>query len=225
MNPASDSTTQADTPPMFAHGSGQARQYHARLVMHEGRRYCALTEAGAIWVTAAAGCLLQPAVGDVVLVSVTGANGYILSVLERGRPEQAAVMSVAGTLQLRAQNVEISASSELSLDAGASLHIKADAAQVDLDAARVRCQALSLQGAKLHSRWEQRVDIAQEHVTIASYSETHMGQSTRRITGHEEVTAASFRQSATQDWTVRAGTATLVGRNRAVVDGNSIQIG
>ncbi|MDN5842470.1 MAG: DUF3540 domain-containing protein [Alcaligenaceae bacterium] len=225
MNLAPESTIQTDAPPVPAHSSGQARQYHARLVMHEGRRYCALTNEGAIWLTAAAGCLLQPAVGDVVLVSVTGANGYILSVLERGRPDQTAVMSVPGTLQLRAQNVEVCARSELSLDAGSDLHIKADAAQVDLDAARVRCQALSLQGDALHSRWNQRVDIAQEHIAIASYSETHLGRSTRRIAGHEEVTAASFRQSATQDWTVRAGTATLVGRNRAVIDGNSIQIG
>src|SRR3546814_19676989 len=137
MNPAPESTIQTDPPPGPAHNNGQARQYHARLVMHEGRRYCALTEEGAIWVTAAAGCLLQPAVGDVVLVSVAGANnGYILSVLERGRPEQDAVMSVPGTLQLRARHVEICAPSELNLGDGGSLHINCDAPQTDMAACR-----------------------------------------------------------------------------------------
>src|SRR5690606_3243210 len=120
MNSATESiaepTIQADTVAGFPQHIGQARQYHARLVMHEGRRYCALTDEGAIWVAPAACCLLDPAVGDVALVSIAGTNGYILSVLERGRPEQAAVMSVPGTLQLRAENVAISAHSELSLD-------------------------------------------------------------------------------------------------------------
>src|SRR3546814_20722117 len=152
MNPAPESTIQTDPPPGPAHNNGQARQYHARLVMHEGRRYCALTEEGAIWVTAAAGCLLQPAVGDVVLVSVAGANnGYILSVLERGRPEQEAVMSVPGTLQLRARNVEICAHRELRLDAGASLNTNATAAKSDRYATRIADHTLPLHGEPLHS--------------------------------------------------------------------------
>src|SRR3546814_9921112 len=103
MNPTTTSPTLPDTDTALGVScdTGQARQYHARLVMHEGRRYCALTEEGAIWVVAAAGCLLQPAVGDVALVSVAGMGGYVLSVLERGRPDQAAVVSVQGTLRLQ----------------------------------------------------------------------------------------------------------------------------
>src|SRR5690554_3167572 len=93
---------EASLPKAFP-ANGPARQYHARLVMSDGRRYCALTGEGAIWVVPAAGCLLQPSVGDIALVSVTGGGaGYVLSVLERAKPEQDAVMSTPGTLRLQA---------------------------------------------------------------------------------------------------------------------------
>src|SRR3546814_15336834 len=123
MNPTTTSPTLPDTDTALGVScdTGQARQYHARLVMHEGRRYCALTEEGAIWVVAAAGCLLQPAVGDVALVSVAGMGGYVLSVLARGRPEQAAVVSVQGTLRLHAEKVNVAARQRPKLHPGPNL--------------------------------------------------------------------------------------------------------
>jgi hypothetical protein len=205
--------------------AGPARQYHARLVMRAGARYCALTEDGAIWVTAAAGCLLQPTVDDIALVSIVGAGGYILSILERGRPDRTAVMSLQGTLRLETGKLEVATPEGLSLDAGSSLHINTDAARFELGTAQVRCQTLGMEGANLLTRWDRRTDISGERTDIASYSEARFGQSTRRIAGHEEITAASFRQAVTRDWTVRAGTTTLVGRDRAMIDGDSIQIG
>src|SRR5690606_24001989 len=71
QNARQDSTVQ----PSAVRDDTPARQFHARLVMTDGRRYCALTGEGAIWVVPAAGCLLQPAVGDIALVSVSGPDG------------------------------------------------------------------------------------------------------------------------------------------------------
>src|SRR5690606_11422160 len=86
---------------------GAARQYHARLVMTDGRRYCALTGEGAIWVVPAAGCLLQPTVGDIALVSVSGPDGYVLAILERAQPDSEAVVSMQGALRVGAGKAEI----------------------------------------------------------------------------------------------------------------------
>lgn len=209
-----DASTASDVP----RAEGQARHYHARLLMCDGRRYCALTEEGAIWVVAAASCLLQPAVGDIALVSIAGTGGYVLSILERAHPEQDAVVSMPGTLRLHAEKVEIAAREALSIDAGASLKLKAATAGMQY-------QALSVEGEILQTRWKQRADVAKERIEIASYSETHSGRSIRRIATHEEVTAASFRQTVTRDWTVNAGTSGLMGRDRVAIDGNSVQIG
>src|SRR5690606_21331698 len=205
----------------------QARQYHARLVMQDGERYCALTDAGAIWVVAAAGCLLQPALGDIVLVSATGAKGYVLTVLEREHKDETAVLSVQGHARLRARGgrMEIAAEQGLAVDAGTGLVVSAQTAHVSVASAKVDCEALAISGTQMQSHWERRTDIAREHVEIAASSESHLGRSTRRIAGHEEVSADSSRQLVARDLTVRAGTATLVGRDRIAVDGDSVQIG
>lgn len=207
-----------DTVSELPRSSGPARHYHARLLMRDGRRYCALTDEGAIWVVMSAGCLLQPAVGDIALVSIASAGGYVLSILEHAQPDQDTVVSVPGTLRLHAGKVEVSARERLAIDAGESLQLKAGTA-------RMHYQSLNVEGASLYSRWTQRTDVSHEHIDSASYRETHSGRSIRRTTTHEEITAASFRQTVTRDWTVNAGTTSLVGRDRVVIDGNSVQIG
>src|SRR3546814_11646653 len=84
----------ANTDPRPPHG--QARQYHARLLIQEGRRYRALTDEGAIWTLAAAGRRLQPAVGDIALVIIMNGTGYVLTVLGRDDDSQVAGLAMEG---------------------------------------------------------------------------------------------------------------------------------
>ena len=195
--------------------------------MQDGDRFCALTDAGAIWVVAAAGCLLQPEVGDVVLISATGAKGYVLTVLERGNHDKTAVLSVQGDARLQAKDGRLQIVSErgVALEAGAELTVHAQQAHLSLDNARLHCDDLSVSGGQMQSTWDKRTDVAQEHIEIAASSEAHLGRSKRRIAGHEEVSAESSRQLVKRDLTIRAGTATLIGQNRVAVDGDSVQIG
>lgn len=201
-----------------AAGQGVARQYHARLLMRDGRRFCALTDEGAVWVVTAAGCLMQPEVGDTALVSVAGAGGYVLTILERAQPERDAVVAVPGGLRLEAQSVEVAAREGVGIEAGSELCIKAGAGRMHFD-------SLRLEGMKLHTSWTQRTEISKQRIDIASYSESHRGYSVRRIGTHEEVTAASMRQLVSRDWSVRAATAGLIGRDRVAIDGDAVQIG
>ncbi|AEC20871.1 hypothetical protein PT7_2331 [Pusillimonas sp. T7-7] len=185
----------ANTDPRPAHG--QARQYHARLLMQEGRRYCALTDEGAIWTMAAAGCLLQPAVGDIALVSIMNGTGYVLTVLERADDSQVAVLAMDGDTRLQVQDGKL----------------------------EIACQDMDVRGDRLTACWNQRTDIAIEHLEYAARSEAYLGRSTRRISGHEETSANSSRSVVQKDWTTLAGVATVVGKDRTVVDGDSVQIG
>lgn len=185
----------ANTNPQPVHG--QARHYHARLLMQEGRRYCALTDEGEIWTVAAAGCLLQPAVGDIALVSIMNGTGYVLTVLERADNNHVAVLAVQGDTRLQVQNGKL----------------------------EIACQDMDVRGGRLTTRWNQRTDIAIEHLEYAARSEAYLGKSTRRISGHEETSADSSRSVVQNDWTTLAGTATVVGKDRMVVDGDSVQIG
>jgi len=196
-----------------------AQQYHARLLMCDGERYCALTEDGAVWVKAADGCLMRPRVGDLALVSVCGASGYVLAVLERAQPEADVVLGVAGCgVRLEARRVAIAADEDVTLESGAHLGLCARHADMQFE-------TLAMEGKSLHARWTQRTEINTQRIDIADRSECHWGYSVRRIATHEDVTAASLRQLVTRDWSVSAGTAAVLGRHRAVIDADSVQIG
>lgn len=198
---------------------GPARQYHARLLMGDGRRYCALTDEGAIWVEAAAGCLLQPRVGDIALVSVAGATGYVLAVLERADTSGDAVLAVPGNgLRVEAGKIDIHADASLTLSSGAQM-------QLNARTAGMLFERLNVEGVALHARWTQRVEVNIQRIDIAERAECHWGYSVRRIGTHEEVTAASMRHVIDRDWAVRAGSAALLGRDRVAIDGNAVQIG
>lgn len=209
---------EAPSPDAFPE-NGAARQYHARLVMTDGRRYCALTGEGAIWVVPAAGCLLQPTVGDIALVSVSGAGtGYVLSVLERAKPEQDAVVAMQGTLRLQADKVALDGRESVDIAAGAQLAMRADSACMQYG-------TLSMEGTSLHARWTQHVQVTKQRIDISDKAESHYGYSIRHIATHEEVTAVSFRQLVTRDWNVRAAAAVLIGSDRVAIDGDAVQIG
>jgi hypothetical protein len=204
-----------------------ARMYHARLVMRDGARYGALTDEGAFWVAPAAGCLLQPDVGDLVLVSVAGGQGYILTVLERGTPEAIARIEIPGSLRLStpAGRLELEAAQGVSLDAGPSLSLKAQEASAAFQHADVRSESLRVAGDTLHATWNSRTDVSGTRLDIATRGETHLAESVRRIAGHEDVSAGSLRQTVSEDWSVQAATADLKATDRVAVDANSVQIG
>ncbi|CAM3850308.1 DUF3540 domain-containing protein [Bordetella bronchialis] len=221
--PAGTAPAPATTP---AYGPG-ARMYHARLVMRDGARYGALTEEGASWVTAAAGCLLQPEVGDLVLLSVAAGQGYILTVLERGTPESIACIEIPGSLRLSVPDgrLEVQARQGVALDAGDALSLRAQSATAAFDRAEVASESLRLAGQDMHTCWTTRTDVSGTRLDIATRGETHLAQSVRRIAGHEDVSAGSLRQTVDEDWSVQAATADLKARDRVAIDAGSVQIG
>lgn len=226
-NPALDpAVSQPDAAPAYSPDQG-ARLHHARLVMRDGRRYAALTGAGAIWVTPAAGCLLQPEVGDIALVSLAAGQGYILTVLERGAPASAARVEVPGDLQLSLPEgkLSIQAADGVALDAGPALEVNAAHATVTLDEADLRCQTLRVAGDNAHTHWNTRNDVSVERMEISGRAEVHLGQSVRRVAGHDDVTTGSQRTVVNEDWSVHAATADLKARDRVAVDADSVQIG
>lgn len=204
-----------------------ARLHHARLVMHDGDRFNALTPEGAVWVTRAAGCLLQPEVGDVALVSLVAGQGYVLTVLERGAPDSAARVTVPGdlALSLPAGRLDIDASGGVMVQAGPAFSLTSEQACLVFTEADVACHRLHSHGVEAHTNWTRRTDVCSEHLEIATRAEAHLGESYRRIAGHEDVTLGSQRTQVVEDWSVRSRSAELKAQDRVAVDAASVQIG
>ena len=219
----------AQRPSHDEHPMSQARLHHARLVMCDGNRYAALTDRGAQWVRPAAGCLLQPAIGDWVLISCSDSDdqGYILTILERATPDTPAQIAMPGDLHLSLPDgrLTLNASQGIGVNAGAALDVASQQLSASLQHATVACQTLHITGDTAQSYWQTRTTLSNHTLDVATRHEIHTQHSVRRVNGHEEVSVQSLRQLVEDDWSVCADTVDLTARDRASIQGDSVQLG
>ncbi|MDR0439609.1 MAG: DUF3540 domain-containing protein [Candidatus Accumulibacter sp.] len=78
-------------------------------------RYLVASPLGMVRAERAAGCLLRPQAGDRVLVAFTGGNAWVLSVLERSHPEDAATLELPEKSTLAAGRLNVEARTALTL--------------------------------------------------------------------------------------------------------------
>ena len=103
----------------------QAALYFGEVKARHENRYIVLTDLGSLRAKRASGCLLEPRIGDRVLLAAADATqAYILNVLERSQPNQTAVLSaggdlawrIPGRLEIRAGSVDLEGSEKVSLN-------------------------------------------------------------------------------------------------------------
>lgn len=206
--------------------TGQARTYHARVYSQNGKSYGVAGPMGCYWLVSAASCLLQPNVGDTVLVSIGPEHGYILVVLEQAQNQSSEVRLPANS-QLHVPNgtLTINAPKGVRLNAGVGLKVQAKAASFSFDVMGLQAQRLQVSGDNLRTVWRQRHDFAQQQLTVNIRTEQRSGTRTTQITGHDEHSAGSQRILVQRDWRVRANSVSLLAQGKASLDGQQVQLG
>lgn len=212
---------QASQPP---HGGAQA--YHARVYGREGDRYGVAGSVGGYWVAVAASCLLQPAVGDLVLVSMAGQDGYILAVLVQAEPD-VSELRVRGDTRLMTEDgtLTVAASKGLRLAAGEALSIDARTIGLTSGALNVHARSVLMTGETHHSVYRERHDVAQYQRSVAVRTEVHSKDRLTRVSGHDELALGSQRIVVQNDWRVRAQHVDIRASKRASLDAEQVQLG
>lgn len=206
--------------------AGQASTYHARVYSQNGNKYGVAGPMGCYWLPPAASCLLQPGVGDMVLVSIGPEHGYILAVLEQAAGQHSEVrLPVNSQVHAPDGPLTINAPKGLRLYAGTGLKVQAQAASFTVDVMGVQAQRLQVSGDSLRSVWRQRHDFAQQQLTVNIRTEQRSGTRTTQITGHDEHSAGSQRILVQRDWRVRANSVSLLAQGKASLDGQQVQLG
>jgi hypothetical protein len=205
----------------------ESRLYHGRVIATDGQRFAVVCDAGRLWVDVAAGCLLQPQMGDTVLASLTAHSGYVLCVLARGgtKPRE---LRVEGDLKLTVVDGQlgISADSGVVIEAGSGFALSAGTAAIQFEEASVRCETMTVSGHTSHAVWRETSLTTGRRFVAAVHDETHAGDSVRSVSGHDESSAGSARCRVEQDWTVEAQDATVVAQRRTVIDaGEQVNLG
>ena len=162
---------------------------------------------GVIEARKAAGCLLQPTVEDLVLVSVDiNGVGYILTVLERSNktalselvtPGDCVVHCQAGSLELRADHgLSISAHDQIEL-AGDDISIHANQAEACIS-------KVSLVGRVLHTQVKRITTVAKSIEQSLKRLTQRMENSERFVEDHEEIQTGSTRYLVEETFTTHA---------------------
>lgn len=206
--------------------AGGAQSWHARVYAKDANRYGVAGAFGGHWVTVAASCLLQPAVGDQVLISMAGLDGYILAILVQADPSQSE-LQVSGNARLSARQgtLTVAAREGLKLAGGSALTLEAEAASLTTQSLGIQAQTMQLAGDTQHSFWRERHDVAHTCSSVASRMDYHSQDRVTRITGHDELATGSQRILVQGDWRVRARNTDIRARKRASLDGKQVQLG
>lgn len=155
----------------------------------------------------AKGCLVEPAPGDLVLVSRAGDRAYVLAVLEGAGPTR---LAAAGPL-------EIASRTRLTLSAP-EMEAEAGAAMVTFD--RLKYQGnlvdIGIQGAKL---------VAERVHVMAADALAELGRSIRRIAGLDQTAAGIIDQRAEDSAGLHARFTTITADKDVRIDGDQIHMG
>ena len=200
---------------------------HARINAVEGERFGVVSADGyRYWLKPALGCLLQPAVGDRVLVSLEGSEGYILSVLERSQP-QTGQLRIEGdvSLTLPSGALTLQTRDGLLVDAGALLALTAHTTSIRIEDTQLALGTLQVAGQRADNHWLERNDTTVRHREQAVRHEADYGDSSRHVQGHEDLQSGSLRQRVAKDWSLRGETLDLFGDVSVAVGGERIKLG
>lgn len=221
LNPAASDVNLA-----IAGLAGQACTYHAKVYSQNGKNYGVAGPMGCYWLPPAASCLLQPGVGDMVLVSIGPEHGYILAVLEQvaGQPSEVR-FPVNSQVHAPDGPLTINAPKGVRLHAGTGLKVQAQAASFTFDVLGVQAQQLQVSGDSLRTVWRQRHDFVQQQLTVNTNTEQRSGARITHIAGHDEHRAGSQRIVVQRDWRVRANSVSLLAQGKASLDGQQVQLG
>lgn len=215
-----------DTPSGTHMAAGLVQTCYARVYAQAEGRYGVAGPLGGHWVQVAASCLLQPDVGDRVLVSLAGTEGYILAVLAQADPDQSS-LRLSGNARIYADRgtLTLGAREGMAVMAGPALSIQARDARLTANTLGLQARTMRMTGDTCHSVWREHHDVAKLHRNVSLRSEQQAHDRVTRVSGHDELSAGSQRILIQKDWRVRARNTDIRARERASVDAGQIHLG
>lgn len=201
------------SPPLRA-----TRSLHARINARQAQRFGVVAGQERFWVEAAFSCLVQPRVGDTVLVSLEdGGAGYILAILERDEPSLELQLGADVHLRVEAGSLAVQCRDGLAVRAG---HCSLSSPE-----AQLLLGQLQVSGERASSHWREREERSLRLDQQAARHEAHYGESRQCVSGHEHRHSGSLHQRVDEDCQLHAQRLTLEAEGRVAIDGSTIELG
>jgi len=177
----------------------------------------------------AASCLLRPATGDRVLVSLgEGDDSYLLAILERGASAaRPAEISLAGdvTLNVRNGTLRMNADEGIHLATRQDVSLLAKHVELNAEAGRACMEQVSFSGKVLECSFESVRRLAGKCEEQFGHLLQKCGRSTKMVEGHEEVQAGSMRHATDGTMSMQSRNMIQMAEENVRIDAEKIHLG
>lgn len=185
-------------------------------------------DAGSFSAERAAGCLLAPEPGDLVLLSAdVSGKAHILCVLERERPESPNRLVLQGTSSLEVQSGSFSMMAEGGIHLGSmeALSLTAPCFSLCATQADISLEETRMAGKNLTASLERIRTVAQTMDTFVKNWVQRMVSCFRYVKEHDEKQCASARELVSGTLTVQTGNSVHTAEGHVKIDAEQIHLG
>lgn len=204
-------------------------QCFATVVGEAGPRWLLRTDAGADHDAArAVSCLVDPRLGDRVLVAVGPGEAFVLAVLHREDVEAEGVeLSAPGDLTLKAPggSFRVAAAEAIELAANGRVSLTSPTLSVNANEGSVAVRALTFVGDKLHADLDSVKTVARHVDSLLDRFSQRVRRSFRFVEETDTVQAEAIDQTVRETWHLRARHAITHTEKLVKVDAEQIQLG
>jgi len=209
------------------HLYGKATQEYGKVAGQEGRFYVIETDSGLHRVMRAVGCVVQPEVNDLVLVSLSSlGGGYILAVLEREQGAKA-TLSFDSDVDIRTSEGSLSIASKQGIDLASTEAINLIASRLGIASSEgeINISRLTFLGSFFEGSLETVKLLARTFDAITERFFRRTKRSYRFIEDTDQVKAGSLNYVADKSLMLRGTFSQMTAKEDVHIDGERINIG
>lgn len=171
-------------------------------------------------------CLLEPALGDRVLVLVSGAECWVLAILDRSG-ESDCRLSFPGNvaIDLSQGGLSVHSTKALVFSSADSVRVSAPLYSLSANVAEHVVQGVSWIGRKLVSTYESIRTVSRSTESVTQTRREHSRDSIRSVEQVDRVTSGLIDYRAEGNFAIRGQNIVAKGRELAKIDAKQIQLG
>jgi hypothetical protein len=203
----------------------QAHQEVGRVARADGASFAVASGSEEHDARRAVSCLVQPEVGDEVVVSVTPSGRYILAILERRGTAARLVLDGDLSVSLPSGRFTVDAADGVSVVSGTDVGVVSPTVDVRADRGSVVLESLSFLGATIEAEVGRAKVVATLLESVAERVSQRCRRAFRFVTEIEQLRAHRIDYTAEQTMSLRAENTVLTAQELVKIDGEQIHVG
>jgi hypothetical protein len=202
--------------------TGDTWLYHACVVSRDDAVLTVACGGRQLRCLRAAGCLLVPEAGDLVLVCAGEHDAYVIAVLMQAASDEPHEVVFEGDTRLLVKDgsLAVAASHAVEIAAGERYTVSADQAELTFQTAKMQCHSYMAAGEANLQRWTQIHELADQRWSGVREERLEAIDRVVRVARHDQLEANSVAQRIEEDWSVRAADASLKADQSVTIDSN-----